>query len=206
MSTAGALVEMLKLVEEHELGRCREALANAHAQARVVRRDAQRTARARLHTHVQALKQERRRALALASAELDTAHRQHRNRCDYALIQAGLKQLDTALVARWRDVTARHQWVESLMRTALARLPRVRWEISHPPEWPQREQSELDTRLAPQLGVAPVLRAEPGISAGLRVRAGTALLDGTLEGLLADRAMIEALMLAELAKQDSLPQ
>jgi hypothetical protein len=200
MSTAVALVEMLKLVEEQELGRCREAMTRAHAQAQVMRRDAQRAARARMHAHVQALKQERRRALALASAELDTAHRQYRNRCDYALIEAGLKQLDTALADRWQDTVARQQWVEGVVRNALACLPRERWEISYPPGWPESAQRELDARLARELGAAPVFRAEPGIRAGLRVRAGTALLDGTLEGLLADRTPIEALMLAELTE------
>jgi hypothetical protein len=200
MSTSVALVEMLKLVEEHELGRCREALTRAHAQAQVMRREAQRVARARMHAHIQALKQERRRALALASAELDTAQRQHRNRCDYALIETGLKQLDAALANRWQDAAARHQWVERVVRNARARLPRERWEISHPPGWPESEQRELAARLAPELGAAPVFRAEIGIRAGLCVRAGTARLDGTLDGLLADRAAIEALMLAELAE------
>lgn len=200
MSTAVALVEMLKLVEEHELGRCREALARAHVQAQQIRREALRAARARMHAHIRALKQERRRALALASAELDTAQRQHRNRCDYALIETGLKQLEAALTERWQAADARHQWIESLVRNARVRLPRERWEISHPPGWAESEQRELAARLAPGLGAVPGYRADPGIRAGLRVRAGTALLDGTLDGLLADRAAIEALMLAELAE------
>jgi hypothetical protein len=200
MSTALALVEMLKLVEEHELGRCRETLARAHAQAEVLRRAAQRAARARMHAHIQALKQERRRALALASAELDTAQRQQRNRCDYALIETGLKQLDAALMDRWLDAAARRQWIARVVRNARARLPRERWEIRHSPSWPASEQRELAAELAPELGAAPVFRAEPGIRAGLRVRAGTALQDGTLDGLLADRVVIEALLLAELTE------
>jgi hypothetical protein len=200
MSTALALVEMLKLVEEHELGRCRETMAHAHTQARVVRHEAQRTARARMHAHIQALKQERRRALALASAEFDTAQRQYRNRCDYALIEAGFKQLDAALMDRWQDAATRRQWIERVVHDARARLPRERWEISHPPGWAESEQRELAARLAPELGAAPVFRAEPGIRAGLRVRAGTARLGGTLDGLLADCAVIEALLLAELAE------
>jgi hypothetical protein len=200
MSTALALVEMLKLVEEHELSRCREALTRAHAQAEVLRRAAQRAARARMHAHIQTLKQERRRALALAAAELDTAQRQQRNRCDYALIETGLQQLDAALMDRWQDAATRRQWVGRVVRNARARLPRERWEISHPPGWPQSEQHELAARLAPELGAAPVFRAEPGIRAGLCVRAGTARQDGTLDGLLADRAAIEALLLAELSE------
>jgi hypothetical protein len=201
MSSAPALGEMLKLVEQHRLRRCREVLADAQVQAQALLRDAQHTARARMHAHIQMLKQERRQALALAAAELETTRRQYHNRCDYALIEAGMCQLEAALLARWQDGTGRRDWIEGLVQNALTRLPRESWKICHAPRWPQNEQRELGARLAPLLAGEPTFQAEAGIRAGLRVQSGTALLDGTLEGVLADRGAIEAQLLAELSDQ-----
>jgi len=194
-----ATAALLKLVADDEQRRCREILARAESAVQATLREAQRSARGRMRENVQTLKQERRQALALATAELDTARRQHQQRSDQALLEAAWEPLRAALAARWRDTAARRLWIDGLMRRALARLPRGAWRIEHPADWPATECRRLVSALTASLGQEPQLQVGADIGAGLRVHAGTALLDGTLDGLLSDRRAIEALLLAEMA-------
>lgn len=200
MSTAEARTALLQLVAEHQRSRCAELRAAAEVQAAGIVREAWRGARTRLHENVHTLKQERRRALALASAELETARRQHRQRCDRVLLEAAWAPLRDALRARWQEPAARRAWVEDVARRALARLPRGRWRIAHPPDWPAAERGALFEQLARTLGVPPEASVEAGIAAGLRIACDTAQFDATLDGLLADRGTVEALLLAEVGE------
>jgi hypothetical protein len=195
---ADATAALLKLVAEDERRRCRDTLAEAEVEARTALRDALRAARARMRGNVLTLKQERRQALALASAELDTARRQHQQRCDQALLVIAWEPLRAALLARWNDAATRRLWVEGLVRRALARLPRTAWRVEHAPDWPATEQARFSVVLTEKLGEKPNLQVADDIAGGLRVHADTALLDGTLDGLLADRRAVEALLLAEM--------
>ena len=194
-----ATAALLKLVADDEQRRCREILARAESGVQATLREAQRSARGRMRENVQTLKQERRQALALATAELDTARRQHQQRSDQALLEVAWEPLRAVLAARWHDAAARSLWVDGLVRRALARLPRGAWHIEHPADWPAAERSRLVHSLTASLGQEPQLQVGTDIAAGLRVRAGIALLDGTLDGLLSDRRAIEALLLAEMA-------
>jgi hypothetical protein len=191
---AAALAEMLRLVEDHERARCREIAAQAQNDVRDLLREAHAAARLRMHRHVQDLKHFRDRETARARAELETAHRRHRQRCDRVLLEAGWALLRPVLAARWREPAARRRWVERLAREALARLPRGDWTVVCPADWDRAERAAL----AQELGTAPTWQETPDVSAGLRFCAGGACLDGTLEGLLADRAAIEAMLLAEI--------
>ncbi|MCO6413623.1 MAG: hypothetical protein J5I92_12870, partial [Thiogranum sp.] len=56
----------------------------------------------------------------------------------------------------------------------------------------------LEARLGAQLGQAPSFSAHDGVTAGLRIRAGDACIDGSIAGLLRARGSIEAMMLAAL--------
>jgi len=192
------MAALLKLVAEDERRRCREILARAESEAQTSLRAAQRAARTRMRENVQTLKQERRQALALATAELDTARRQHQQRSDQALLELAWEPLRAVLLARWRDAAARRLWVDGLVKRALARLPRTAWRIEHPSDWPAPERKQFTAALTAMFGQEPLLQVAGDIAGGLRVHADTALLDGTLDGLLSDRRAVEALLLAEM--------
>ncbi len=198
---AATLVEMLKLVEDHELARCREIMARAQREARQLLREAHAAARERMHRHAQELKYLRNRERGRAQAELATAHRQHRQRGDRALLDSGWAQLRQALAARWQEPAARRRWVESLTRQALARLPRGSWTVICPATWDRTEREAPTKQLASVLGTAPAWIEDRNVAAGLRFCAGGACLDGTLAGMLADRAAVEAMLLAELRER-----
>lgn len=200
-SQAAVLVEMLKLVEDHELARCREIMARAQREARQQLREAHAAARLRMYRHAQELKHLRNRERGRAEAELATARRQHRQRGDLALLDAGWAKLRKALMARWQVPAERRRWVENLARQALARLPRGPWAVACPAAWDRAEREALAKQLASVLGAAPEWIEDRNVAVGLRFCVGGACLDGTLDGLLADRAAVEATMLAELREQ-----
>lgn len=198
MTAAVALREMLKLLEEHELFHCKERITRAQHEARVIVREAHRSARSRMHRNIAELRRRTEREIALAEAELNTAVRRHRQRREQALIAAGWEPLTAALARRWRNPAARSRWTASLVERALATLPRGPWRVAHPPGWPEAERKGLIAALQEKLGDAPALVGDETVTAGLRLCAQGTCLDGTLEGMLADRTAIEAMLLAAL--------
>lgn len=190
--------ELLKLVEQNRERRCTEILEQAGRQAEDIVRQAYRNARARLH---QAVEDERRRTwqrLAAARAELLSRHRQHWHQLARELIEAAWQRLEPALERRWQDDSSRAQWANSLLSQALERMPAGTWHIAHPPDWDEREREDLVTRVTEQGGEPPVLDADSGIRAGLRITTDGVCLDGTCQGLLRDRLAIEARLMHEL--------
>ncbi len=194
----GALEGMLRLVGERERREREAILAQARAEARRIVAEARSEARKRVRRDVEEMRRWMRREIGRAEAAFETAKRRHRSRCDAALLEAGWGRLREALAARWRDPAGRRAWVEMLLRDALARLPKTAWDITHPPDWPEAERTALTQRLQGALGHPPRFHPSPDSSAGLKLCAGGACLDGTLEGMLLDRHGIEGRLLAEL--------
>ena len=85
------------------------------------------------------------------------------------------------------------------VRAALGSLPAGAWTLRHPPGWPPAEQQAVREELGRELGAEPQCRGDAGIEAGLIIDSGGACLDGSLQGLLADRQRLEARLLALLA-------
>jgi hypothetical protein len=189
---------LLDLVEAHRAERCKELLAGAEASARAIRKDAWREAKARLHA---ALTQERERAtheIALAQAQLHTRQRQHRQRAANALLREAANRLPDELARCWRDPRARARWAEAILAHAAALLPDGDWEIRHPSDWPAAERERAVSALARPPRGAVRFTPDPEIPSGLRIHAGHNVVDGSAAGLLADRAAIEARLLARL--------
>jgi len=189
---------LLDLVEAHRAARREELLSAARAKAQVIRNEAYREARTRLH---EALAQERKRAvreIALAQAQFNTRARQHRQREANVLLREGGNRLPDELARRWRDPPARARWAEAILVHAAALLTEGPWEVRHPPDWPVAERERAAQALAPSLRGAVRFTPDPAIHAGLRVHAGHNVVDGSDAGLLVDRAAIEARLLVHL--------
>ena len=188
---------MLKLVENHERARCRSHGAGATRGAGLLR-EAHAGAR-RACTGTQELKHFRDREQTRAQAEVATARRQHRQRCDRALLEAG-RCVARVLLARWQEM-GHARWVETWCARRCAAAAR-RWTSAHPAGWDKAERDGWTERPARAPGAAPEWIEDRQIAAGLRFHVGGACLDGTLDGLLADRTAVEALLLAEIDRQD----
>lgn len=197
----GALEGMLRLVGERERQEREAILAEARAEARRIVAQARAEARRRARQDVEEIRQWMRREITRAEAALDTAKRRQQFRRDAALLGAAWERLRAALVSRWRDPAARRAWVEMLLREAMAHLPKTAWDIIHPRDWPEAERVALAQRLEEALGHSPRFHPAPESTAGLKLCAGGACLDGTLESMLQERLAIEARLLTELGKQ-----
>jgi hypothetical protein len=191
---------LLRLVQEERDKACRQVLAEADARARALKRDAYRRERAALHERIAAERQRAEGLLRAAAAERATAERRLGEQADARLIAAAWPALRAQLAERWANAGTRGQWVSTALAQARRRLPHSAWTIRHAAGWPQAERDTALAGLAADGTPAPILRADGDISAGLVIAAGGAMLDMSLEGLLRDRAQVEARLLA-LAKQ-----
>jgi len=196
--TDPALTGMLELIAAHEARACGAILGQARKEAQRLIREAHRDVRTRMHQTLLDLRNQMRHEIAQADAALETARRQHRARCEFALLKWAEKPLREAFIARWQDARARGAWVNQLVIQARRVLPAVSWEVLHAPGWPAAEHEQLAAELTRDLGHAPIFVERTDIEAGLRLCAKGACLDGTLAGLLADRDTVHGRLLADL--------
>lgn len=159
---------------------------------------AKRSSRERLRTAVRAMRSERRARLDKAHARLQAAKRSRQQALQAAMLDEAMAALSDALEKRWHDVKDRQAWCLSLVDEAKDRLEPGQWTIEHPADWDAGADSDLADALKSASGAAPAFKPDPEMAAGIRIRAGDSCLDGSIEGLLARRARIEAALLALL--------
>jgi hypothetical protein len=137
--------------------------------------------------------------LARAEAQHRTRLRLAHQRRVQARLEQGGRLVRDSLERAWLDPKERSGWVERAALRAVEVLPGGRWNIAHGPAWPEAERERLRQSLLAR-GVREADFAEPAIGAGVRFASGNAVFDATLEGLLADRAAIEARLLFHLGE------
>jgi hypothetical protein len=192
---------LLDLVETDRKRRCDAMLGEARTRAAATVAAAHAEARARVRN---AFEEERRRLaarVAAARARLMTHQRAREQRHAGALLAAGWQKLIAALCERWRDPRCRQSWIASVIAEARKALPPGAWRIVHAPGWPDGEREALTNGLATTLGAPPQFVVTEAARAGLRVSADGNVLDGTLDGLIVDRAEIGARLLSAVEDQ-----
>lgn len=190
---------LLELVEADRARRCAATLGEAHTRAAALRAQAHADARARMRQAFEEQRTLRRDRLAAAQARLATQRRLHEQQRTAALLRLAWARLPGELLALWQAPATRADWVAQVMSAAAVRLPRGPWRIVHAPDWPETERQAM-AAAAVQSGAAGAPRFEPDdtVTAGLKVTAEGNVIDGTLAGLLADRADFEARLLRRL--------
>jgi vacuolar-type H+-ATPase subunit H len=189
---------LLALIEHDRVAQCDAILSEARGRAAALLAEAHAGARARLR---EVFTEERRRAresLAAAHAKLSTRQRLHDQHRAAALLALAWQRLPDALAARWRDGELRRVWIDAIVAAALKVLPRTHWRIAHGADFPVDERQALLERVAPHLDAAPACDEDAGIVAGLRIAAGGNVVDGTLDGLVEDRARVGAQLLRQM--------
>lgn len=176
--------------------RCREIIAGAERDAEQAIRDSRGKLRER---QLQAVREERRRReheLLTARSRIETLKRRRAFARHERILQSTWPLLNDALEERWSNAEQRHAWCDMIVSEAAATLTGSDWVIEHPPDWTRDDRDALVQRMQ-QLGIAvPKFIACENITSGLRIRTGTACLDGTTDGLLSTRRDVEALLLA----------
>jgi hypothetical protein len=189
---------LLDLVEADRAKRCAAILNDATSRATTLRAQAHADARARMRQAFEEQRALRRERLAAAQARLATQRRLHEQQRTAALLRRAWDRLPGELLGLWKAPASRAAWVASVLASARARMPHGPWRIVHAPDWPAAEQQALARAVSAEPSAAPHFDADDTITAGLKVMADGNVIDGTLGGLLADRAEFEARLLRQL--------
>jgi len=191
---------LLKLVDDYREQECRRILDEARAQARDLLRKTYQKERSHLHERVVWERSRAEGRIQAARAERATRERRKSERTSTDLLAAAWPRVREGLLDRWRGPLQRRQWVTGYLRQGLKMLPRQRWTVRHAAEWGEAERQEAGAELAHALGQEPRFETDGSIEAGLIIESGGAVLDASLEGLLRDRAQLEARLLALLGE------
>ena len=194
---------LLALVESDRAQKCAAILNEARARSAALLAQAHADARARMRAAFAEERARRDQRIAAARAMLQTRLRlagQHRSA---AFLAAAWQRLPGALADRWQTAEGRAAWIAAIVAKARSAMPKAALTIAHPPQWPQSERDALAVSIAADFGSVPTLAEDPSISAGLRITCGANVVDGTTEGLCADRAEIGARLLHELERTQS---
>ena len=189
---------LLDLIEADRARRCGEILGVANDRASSSLAQAHAEARLRVRQVFAEQRQRRHDQIAAAQARLATRRRLHEQRRTAALLQLAWQQLPGALRALWQQGDSRAAWVRRVLAYAHERLPPGPWRIVHAADGHLPGQEMLPPALLAGARIEPRFEADASIEAGLKVVEGRNVVDGTITGLLADRADIEARLLRRL--------
>jgi len=194
MSVESSKRALLDLVEAWRTRECAAVLDKARAEAAATLEQAHAEARATVRRTFAEARERRAARLAAARAELATRHRLAEQHRLSTLLAEAWPLLAEELARRWREPEQRWRWVEHTVALARSLLPPGPWRITHAPDWPEGERRALAATLA----AAPTFVADSAHRGGLAVASSANVINGTLEGLLDDRAEIGAQLLSEL--------
>ncbi len=189
---------LLALIAEYRDQRCRELREAAERQARALLAEAHRAARDRVHAALEQARRDADHRLAAAEAAFDTREREQLLALAAHTLRRAWPRLQAALRRRWLDAEARRDWIQAALDDALRLLPGREWQLAHPPDWNRAEASAW-LQAHPEVGIS-AWQAADDCAAGLRICAASACLDASLEGLLADRAVIESRLLDQVER------
>lgn len=185
---------LLDLVEADRQRQCAQILGEANSRVAALRAQANAEARARMVQAFEEQRLRRRERIAAGEARLATQRRLNEQQRIAALLLHAWQQLPGELSTLWQEPATRAAWVTQVLAWARARMPPGPWRIVHAPDWRPAEHEEVGA----EPGAAHRFEADPAIAAGLKIVADCNVIDGTLEGVLADRADFEARLLRGL--------
>jgi hypothetical protein len=170
----------------------------AEDQARTIVTRARQEARMRVRQAVADERRQIERAIGERRAALDTARRRTEQSAFRALVEQAWDRLPGAVAALWQDRTRRERWIAAACSMAArSLLPQLDYVVECEESLAPDAAAQARERLL-AAGLEPVTCHDvPGLGAGLRIRAGGAVVDATVAGLLASRERVEAELLAE---------
>ncbi|WP_455366238.1 hypothetical protein [Kaarinaea lacus] len=188
---------LLEIVKEYQQQKCDELLDHAHKRSREIIRQAFHNARLRLHHDIQDSRRNMQDELSATRAKQHTFLMQQKHREDQEFLNQAWNILADKLQERWQDSQLRQLWVQNIILTSLKMLPGENWQVACPADWPRIEQDEFIKAVSGSGKRQISFNSSADIVAGIRVSADAAMVDGTLQGLMADRGRIESDMLAQ---------
>lgn len=175
---------------------CREIEGESRYRTKELLRDSRQRMRRRLHQAVAEERQHREGALLEAQQRIETARRQEVLSGYAHFLDRAWPRLLTELQSRWSDAGTRRSWCAMAIAEAQSSLPADNWTVELASPWTRGDSQWLQGEFATRGLPPPELQTAQDLPPGLRIRCGEALLDATLDGLLARRPEIEAQLLA----------
>jgi vacuolar-type H+-ATPase subunit H len=188
---------LLDIVESWRKQQCDVLVERARQESRRVIRQAYQSARRNVHEDILVTRRQIGDTLAAARARQHTLMMQQRHAAASSFLDLCWGALADQLQARWQQPEARRAWVAKIVSTATALVPARTWLIEHPGDWPDAEQEALCAQVKTGAAGEIRFRADPGMTAGIRISTDGAIIDGSLQGLMADRNAIDSLTLAK---------
>ena len=182
--------------------RYREIVTKAEHQSKQAIRDSREKLLERRRQAVREERQRRAHELLIAKSRIETRERRRAFAQHEKVLEAAWPLLLETLEKRWSDDEQRRAWCEMIVSEASGALMGSDWVVEHPANLAKKEQDAITRRLQ-RLQCAPAkFVACDDITSGLRIRVGSACVDGTAGGLLGTRQDVEALLLAAWEQQD----
>ena len=188
-----ALLEALRREQEKH---CRALIAAAKSRAHDLVGQSRHKLRARVRQAVAEERKRRTAALLQARHRIRAAQARKVQALYDRVLRRGWLPLSAELERRWLNAADRRIWSEQLIDQAERTLGSGPWTIEHPDAWSEKDSQWLTQTLQGRGIAEPSYRGDPATVAGLRIRLGSACLDGTIDGLLAHRNRVEGLLLA----------
>ena len=192
------LEHLLGVVIESREKRCAEVRDKAHQQEKDIIRQAYARSRARLHRHVNSLRDKYRVRVAAATARNQTILRKQQQKKDRAILDVAWPLLREAMLEQWNNPETRTKWLHAAIEKASSMLIAHHWHIEYPSGLDEKELIHFKQNLTSSKGKGPKLVAKDDIEAGIRISTHGTVVDATLEGLLQHRVLIEAELIARV--------
>lgn len=180
---ADALIDKIQTDAREEAERI---LTAAKEQAELITQEARRKGRLKVHGVVENLRAREEREITHEKAGYETVRRQWRQSDEMSALAEGLTHLEAALDALWGAKVSREQWCHNVFSVAMERLPAEGWRLEHPAGYPKDERAKLTREIESHTGAIPENAENKRLRGGLRIFAGTACVDGSIDAVLAD--------------------
>lgn len=187
---------LLAIVQAYQQEQCDALLSQAQQEAQGIVRQAYQLARSNIHEDIQLTRQHIRDTMAAARAKQHTRMMQQSHTAALSFLEQCWQALQPGLQVRWQQPEYRRQWVAKILATATAVLPASDWRIEHPADFSKEEQQQLVAQAQALADHRLDFNSAPELTAGIRISADGASVDGSLQGLMSDRTTLEALLLA----------
>ena len=191
------VADLVAGVDADAAAREQAVLAEAGEQARELRQDAFRQARKQIQAAVGKERDRVEQELTRGHAALQTRQRQARQNRWMVQLRETWTSLEETLLQLWPDPEHRRSWLRTVAEAANRQLPAGPWTVRCPADLSEPERMSFGKLLEPGTGFEPRFEVDTEIQAGVSVQTGRATLDGSVTGLLAARADIEAALLNE---------
>ena len=192
------LEHLLGVVVENREQRCKQVREKAHQQATQVIKLSYSRGRARMHHHIDALREKYRLRVASAIARNQTQLRKQHQKEDRAMLDIAWPLLHKTMLALWKDPDSRRMWLDAAIESASSKLRQHGWHIEHPLDLSEEDINRLSHTFTHGKGKRSRMSVCEDIEAGIRISRDGTVIDATVDGLLHQKTSIEATLIARI--------